>query len=522
MIKKSTKISSNVKNYVLQRKKKNQDISCRRLANETSENFNINVSKSSISSILKAARISSPVGRNTERVFRPDVESAGAGYAFLLGSSLLLGVSKIISEAVKKAHPLIHLKSDTLEAITEAWIMAKAIYNVPLEKIEDYHKNEMWFIVGRKVNKGLLRRYIDALKTLQAVNYQIVSELMHTLQDVHYIRFTLADNAQYILDGQLKSVWKESNIPIDFCTTIDITTSYVKRTFFGPEPIVVFNSKPESVLGEEVSNFIFSIDGASAAQRIRKIDIISPNSNVIKEIPFIIPERRRFIIGIWPWQYKAVADLEKRAATGRVIHETMQRELYYVNDRIRFVQHAHNIEVMLRLIVLKSTKDGPATIAILTNLDEEEWDVKRVIEHYLRRWPNPEAGYKLFLQSTKNPGFFEEFVSGEKIYKVVQQINAKSDLDALFSVIVEVLNEFSKRTFFPRECSNWSLLKMRELFYKKQGRIKRDLAEDVFYNILDSNMLEQKEFFSYAAVKFNESSIFDFSGRKLWILPQFS
>ncbi|MBI5873194.1 MAG: hypothetical protein HZB36_03520 [Candidatus Omnitrophica bacterium] len=522
MIKKAVKISYNVKNYVISRKKKNHDLSCRKLANETSEKFNINISKSSISSILKAARISSPVGRNTERIFRPDVESAGAGYAFILGASLLLGVSKIISEAVKKAHPLIHLKSDTLEAITEAWIMAKSIYNVPLEKIEDYRTNEMWFIVGRKINKGLLRRYIEALKTLQAVNYQIVSDLMHTLQDVHYMRFTLADNAQYILDGQLKGVWKEPNIPIDFCTNIDITTSYVNRTFFGPEPIVIFNSKPESALGEEVSNFIFSIDGASAAQRIRKIEIVSPNSNVIKEIPFIIPERRRFIIGIWPWQYKAVADLEKRAATGRVIHETMQREFYYVSDSIKFVQHANNIEVMLRLIVLKSTKDGPATIAILTNLDEEEWDVKRVIEHYLRRWPNPEAGYKLFLKSTKNPGFFDEFISGEKIFEVAKKISATTDCDALFSVIVEVLNEFSKRTFFPRGCSNWSLLKMREIFYKQQGRIKRALAEDVLYNILLSNMLEQKEFFNCAAVKFNESSIFDFSGRKLWILPQFS
>jgi len=522
MPKTAFKTSSAISNYVLQRKKRNQFISCRRLADETSEKFKLNISKSTINLILKRARISSPVGRATQRIFRPDIESSGAGFAFIFGACIMLGVAKILSSVVKKTYPLVQMKADTLEAVTEAWIMAKAIYNVPLDRIEEYQKNELWNITGRKVSKGILKRYIEALKVSQLFKNQLVSELTHCLQDVHYLRFTLADNTHFILDGQLRSVWQESKIPYDFSVTIDTANSYINKIFFGSDPIVVFSARPESVLGEEISNFIFSIDGSSSAKRIRRIEYVSPNSNVIKEIPFVVPDKRRFVIGIWPWQYKYIAELEKKTAGGKVVLEQFSAGTYYVSDTIKFVQHAQNIDVMLRLIALKSTKDGPATIAILSNLDANEWDTKRIVEYYLRHWPDPEAGHKFFLTATKNPRFLEEFMSGENILNIVRKAGDASYLDDFFSTIVECLNEFCKRVFFPRECSNWSLLKMRELFYKKHGRIKMDMADDVFYNILYSNMLEQKEFLNIAALKFNESSIFDFSGRKLWILPHFS
>lgn len=519
MTKKATKLNQEVKTYVLSRKSKNHEVSCRRLAEDASARFKTRISKSSINNILKESRLNSPVGRSVSKVFRPAVDAVGAGYCFLFGANMMLGLSRILASTIKKAHPLVRLKPDTLEAISDAWLMAKAVYNVPLEKIEDYHKNEIWFVVGRKANKGLLARYIESFKYLQTINNQIVSELLHVLQDVRFLRFHLADNSQYLIDGQFRSIWKEEAVPLDFCTTIDIADSYINRIFFGGEPIVIFNARPENMLGEEISNFIFSIDGSSSHQRIRRIELVSHKSNAIKEIQFIVPERRRFILGIWPWQYKAISDLEKKPAAGKVIIEPTGTEFYFSEEAVKFVQHTHNVELMIRLIIVKLSREGPARIGFFTNLDQDQWDTKRVVEHYLRSWPNPESGHKIFIKASKNPEYAEEFISSEKIFETAKKIGASHDPDTVFATLVEILNEYSKRTFFPSECANWGLLKMRELFYKQNGHIKRDMSEDITYKFMYNNELEQKNFFDFACVKFNESRIFDFSGRKLWAIP---
>lgn len=519
MTNKRSKLNNEVRTYVLGRKSKNHAISCRRLAEDASARFEIKISKSSINNILKASRLNSPVGRSVSKIFRPAMNAMGAGYCFLFGANMMLGLSKILASTIKKAHPLVRLKSDTLEAISDAWLLAKAVYNVPLGKIEDYHKNEIWLLVGRKANKGLLARYMESFKYLQTINSNIVSELQHVLQDVRFLRFHLADNSQYIIDGQFRSIWKEGPVPLDFCTTIDVADSYINSIFFVGEPAVIFNARPEAMLGEEISNFIFSLDGASSQQRIRRIELVSHKSTVIKEIPFIVPERRRFILGIWPWQYKTIAELEKKPAAGKVTIEPTESEFYFSEESVKFVQHAHNIELTLRLVIVKLSKDGPARIGFFTNLDKEQWDTKRVVEQYLRSWPNPEAGHKSFIKASKNPEYAEEFISGQKIYEIAKKIGESRDPDMIFTTLVEILNEFSKRVFFPTECAGWGLLKMRELFYKQNGHIKRDMADDVLYKLMYNNELEQKNFLDFACVKFNESRILDFSGRKLWAIP---
>ena len=517
-----SKITQDVRNYVLSRKRKNSNISCRTISGEAGNKFKITISKSSVNSIIKGARLSSPVGRNVAKIYRPCGEADGAGYAFLLGANYLLGFSRILATTLRKLAPSMRMKWDTLEAISEAWIMARAVYNVPLSKIEDYNKSDLWFITGRKANKGLLKQYVDTIKVTQLIGSQLVSEISHVLQDVHYLKIYLADNTFYMLDGQLKSVWRDAKIPIDFCTTIDIANSYINNKIFGSEPFVVFNAFPETMLGEEISDFIFSIDGSSSNKRIRKIELISPQGVIIKEVSFVVPGRRNFIIGIWPWQYKPIADLEKRQTASKIFIEAIGQEFYFSEDRVRFVQHAQNIDVMLRLIVIKSAKDGPSKLCIFTNLNPESWNAALIVERYLRNFPDVVVGHKLFLRAAKTPAYLEDFISSEKMLANANKINETNDQDAWFLILVEILNDFVKRSFFPAACASWSLLKMRELFYKQRGIIKRDMAEDILFNLFNTNMLEEKELISFASAKFNEANISDSSGRQLRVIQKSS
>lgn len=514
------KISNVIKSYALKRKKNNPDISCRLLASEVKSRFKVNISKSSINALLKNSLLSSPIGRRVTQVFRSQANVEGAGYSFLYGANLMLGMSKILASCIKKALPPMRLKIGTIETISEAWLMARAIYNVPLQKIENYEKNELWSIIGRKANKGLLKHYLDTIKVLQPINYQLVMEFSNMLQDVHFLRITMADDSQYCLDGQLKTIWREEKIPIDFSVTLDLAISYINKIFFGPSPLIVNYARPQTMLGQDLSDFIFSMDSSAASKRIRKIDLISPNGNVIKESSFIVPDRRRFLIGIWPWQYKPISELEKQPAIGSFFLEPLGIGYYFLEDQVRFSQHIDNKEVMLRLIIIKVSKEGPARLGILTNLKPEDWDTQRIVEEYVRRCSNFEASQKLFLEATQAPGYREEFISGQKILSEAKKLNESHDPDVFFTILVDLMNLFSQRSFFPSSCSGWSLLKMREFVYKQPGVVRRDLSEDISFNLFNINKLGDKDlikFINFAAVKFNEAPLYDFSGRKLWI-----
>jgi hypothetical protein len=514
------KISNKVKNYVLQRKRKNPQLSCRTLAIDVSSKYNILLSKSSINSIIKKAKLSSPVGRNVTKIHRPNGEAEYVGFAFIHAANLMLNFPKILAGVIKKCYPETKLKIDTLETISEAWIMAKALYNLPLNKIANYTKNEIWFLTGRKVNKGLLKRYLDTLKSSQHIANNMFSEMSHAIQDVHYIKFHLAGGSEFLLDGRLKSIWKKPEIPTELSTTIDIANSYINNTIFGKEPLVVFCAFPESTLGDEISDFIFSLDGSSSSKRIRSIEFVSPQGVTIKDVPFVAPDRRSFIVGIWPWQYKYISEIEKKQATGKYMLEPTGQEFYFTEENIRFAQHVKNIDVMLRLIVVKSAPDGPAKIAIFTNLSPEEYSAQQVVARYVYKWPDVMAGHRLFLKAAKTPIYLEDFISSDRLLSQARAIKDADDPDAIFSNIVDILNEYVKREFFPEECAGWSLLKMRELFYRKNGFIARDMADDVLYKIFNINELQEISVFHDAATKFNEAHCIDNSGRKLWLTIQ--
>ena len=449
--------------------------------------------------------------------FRESREIAGAGYIFLWGANRLIGLSGLLAESIKKSSPELRLSLASLEALSEAWIMAKAVYNVSLEKIADYSKNELWFLLGRKVSKGMLKRYLGAINRLQPIVNNIVIELSYIFQDILYLSFSLEDGSKYNIDGHFKSIWTDKKVPQQFSVTINIADSYINNVFFGSQPTFVFNVKPESGLGNEIADFIFSIDGSSPLKRIRRIEYTNIHGKVLKDIPFVVPEQRKFVLGIWPWQYKPAAELENRPVQGKIRLEPFGKDIFYCETLVKFTQHIGNNDVMLRLIVLKLSEGGPVKIAILTNLLSEKWSIENIVGEYMRLYPDLEAGRQHFLDAIKKPAYLENFVTSEKIVPIVKKISGIKDADSLFMLLVELLNAVAKKYFFPTGCAEWTLLKMREIFYKQSGQVRRDISRDILFNLLYPNMLQEKEIFDYAMAHFNEAKINDFFGKKPWL-----
>ena len=395
--------------------------------------------------------------------------------------------------------------------------MSKAVYNTSLEKVLDYSKSELWNLIGKKVSRGSLKSYLGSLKMLQLFNSHIFSELSLKLQDVHLMKFSMSDGTFFLVDGRFYGLWDQKVMPFSFSTNIEFTNSYINSFVMNNEPMVLFNVKAEGVLDKSMTDFVFSLSNAAPEKRIVKIEMISPKGVVIKEVPFIVAGRRKFAIGIWPWQYKLISEIEKKKTQGSFYLEPMGEAFPYAEEDIRFSQHIHNNEVKLRMVVVKSAENGPARIGILTNIDKTEMTAQQVTGLFVSRWNNFEETRERISKALKKPPYLEDFVLSERIMDFAKRILAAEGPDEAFGILVEILHIFSQRTFFPAEVNGWSLLKMREIFYKSPGLIKRDTGDHILFKLLKINDLQHISLLKEAASRYNEMSIVEKPVRKIWI-----
>lgn len=515
--KRRSKITISIKKFILKKKEASKSISCRFLANEVFQEFHVKISKSSINSILKSSNLSGPVGRPVSASFRKVGFSKGAGYVFLLGSDFLLGFSKIIADIVRKNFQDVHRKLQTLELVCQALILSKAIYNVPLRKIVDYRKDELWLLMGKRVNKGLLKQFIDIFNITQGIKEQLVTEFSHRFLDVHYLKVFLADGSSYCCDGLLKSVWKNSQIPLDFCTTYDIAMNYVKSYFEASKIFILLSLFSDTGFGQEFLDFVLSFSGSVSDKQAIKLQLIDIKGDVIYSYELKETSRRRFIIGASSGQYRPVEDFVKNAQWRICTFEPLEKKIYCAEAPLKLLQPIDNKEVVLRAIALKTHEQGEAEWAILTNIDAAQLDMDQIIQAYLERFPDFSASIKLFTNTVKNPLYLEQVVSMSKIMKKVIEIRDCQDIDAVFWVFVEILNLFAKRSFLDKNCYDWSILKTRELFFKQDGLIRRDLPSESIFKLFGSNMLYDNTILNEAVFKFNDLPVFDMDGKKLLI-----
>lgn len=517
------KLNPNIVKFVTDTRKRNKEYGVRQLSELVKKRFNVYIGKSSINNILKTSHLSRPVGRSVLKTNRFSGELYGAGYFFILGALRSYEICEKIAVLIKESNAS-EEKAEVLVSMVEALILAKAVYNVPVSRIVEYSKEELWNILGYKISKGNIQNFLNTLNYSQAIANKLVTEYLLTIKDVHHIRFQLADGSIIYLDGSLNAVWPTAKIPIEFSTTSFITNRYVDLALDGKEPFFVFNSLGISSLEKEISNLIYCLDGAIASKRIRKVGFFKPSGEFVKESPLVLPQRRRFVIGVWPSQFKAISVIEKKKPVSRFYFDPLGKSFVVTEEVVKYSQHIENNEVKLRVIVLKNDEMSSTRLAFLTNLDASDWPAQEVAEAFLRRFGDFEKKQQFFQKKVQNPGYLENFLSFEKIGAFSLRLKQNQDFDQFLTQIVETSDLLAKSMFFPPICNNWSLLKTRELIYKGSGFIKRDLSNDSLLNFNKDNELWKNEFYEQAFVNFNQSLIFEKSGRKIWFLfpPVFS
>lgn len=508
------KLKPTVVRFIINQKQKFPDMSCRKLAAVVSKKFNIQLSKSSVTSILNKEKLSSPVGRRTKQRINLQGEIEHGGFSILQAIDYQLDISRIAAEVLVSQHPSVskELLSD-IENVIQGLIIFKSIFDLTIESTRCYNNNEIWTLVGRRPTRATYNRIFNMMQSSQLFAEDLVRELKTQLIPISGFRFQLRDNSNFFVDAQLQSIWKMPLKRGIFTTTYYRAMSYINKFISGENILPIFNVQGTNIYSSEVLDFISALNAQNISKRIKQVELLDSDSNVIETRSISDSEKRFFLLGFWPWQLEAISEFERRPAKKRLSWRDCGVEYYYQIEEISLSQHLVAQELKYITIILKSSSVGAVRMGILTNIPQD------IIHNYLSlrelyHWIAPEDRYKEFIKKTKesaaeHPAFLPDSIDSLK------EIDKENYLDNIFEMLNQIIFYQFQNRFLPESCSSWSPLKLKDVFLRQKAIIERS-REFIIHNILISNELCKEADLKYICQRLNEPGLRDSHDRFLW------
>jgi len=159
------KLKEEVKQLIIDQKKTNPALSCRKLAFLIKEQFQIDLSKSLINNVIKQNNLSSPVGRRRKRElkepkFLPKIKREerpveNGGLFFLKIADLKLSLTSNLAENLLVYLPALAKEKELGDTIETSIFMS-------LFK----NKEDLWLFTGKEISLEALNQYLFQLKQI--------------------------------------------------------------------------------------------------------------------------------------------------------------------------------------------------------------------------------------------------------------------------------------------------------------------------------------------------------------------
>ncbi|TAN61413.1 helix-turn-helix domain-containing protein [bacterium] len=455
------KLKAEIKEFILQNAKEHPELGCRKLARLIQEAFQSNISKSTVSSLLKSEGLNKVVGRRGSRpkaplihpptVHKPEVTEAGPEPA--------LGMLPFLEEASRNHN------------------------EAPLPAARDQERQEcgIWFLRAAELCLGGMPEVKDARnpENIKAIVPQIFSELVFRSTEALAQKFILEDNRFFFLDAGCHTIWTTERIPERLSVGLYKDRTYLNESILsGRKPLILQAAPGFDIPTPALFDFIDAFQAEKPHKAIKGIELYSADNLLIDTIKFAQrQEKRYFIIGLWPWQYKN-----------------------------------RDFGPSIRLVPINNT-DNSRKLDIITNIESGRQSGEEIIGHYLRRWPILESGYQDFLDEI---GHFVRSPRTKIQYKCPILPNNGENLtyEQVLSFWRLILNSYCQRHFFPIDYQELDFLVLQERFYHLRGAINS--ISDSFEVKFEppEGFLYQKDL-QYACQRVNEADIRLIDGHKL-------
>lgn len=464
------KLKQEIVDFIIQKKKDNSKISCRGLAQVVQDVFQINVSKSSISEILKNAHLNSPIGRRSEenknarkyqiplekKTFLFNYPSTSLNslsslnkqeittidkdtpiffksniYSFFIKLVLLeLGSNKIFSQIQNHVQENLEILQNInyLETLFLKQIILDSDYNDSF-----YEENMLFWLIDEKQVEKFNLDEIDLSKI--HINEDFFMKNAEVFCRIGAINIFLENGENYWSDAEMSSVWTKKpsgfkNVYVNNFMS-NFTNSYIKNTQY----LTLFNIYPYffNNINKIYKNLILCFNNIKG-YKIEKILAYDNEFLEIFNFDSIPKIERNFIICIWPWQ-------EEFSILKKYEKIRKKEEFFYNNEKFLYWEEKISIfsleefynQINLKLIVIKEAKTKEPFIAIIYR-NKEFFDEKNFVTNFLEKYKYHYFHTKLFNKNCDN------------------KTDSKMSISALFSYIFcQIENHLISEYFLSEE-----------------------------------------------------------------------
>jgi len=549
------KLETKIKDYILELKRSNPSLSCRKITALILDKFKLEISKSSVNSIIKEAGLSSSIGRRLKKKrHKPDKPTLlledkveplknlpQVSSENLIEKPIEKPLEVIPEAQVEKPHEEVAAKPIEVpvdkpvekpipvEAYSTGAILLKAADSLlggsyyisdaikgrflpnnleALAKIEPLLYGDLF---GWNANEAL--PYLNALQQVKGLPSEILTTMSNQFQEVRFLKVILSDNAEFYLDGQLYTVWSTPHIPFDFSATIYNIKGYINKFLTENVPLVLFSAAGYEVPTKEFFDLISGI--AAEEKRISRFTLYNNKLKELEVIPFARASKRLLVFGLWPWQFVQYRKVKSIGEFRPFTFAPLKENLYLANIEIELTQPNVNKRVTLTGCALKKTPNEKTFLVVLSNLLPKEARYEEVVNIYLNRWPNLEEAFGDYSRKIE---FFTYTASSQRFFSTENlplEKNSSLDIKGLFADYLQVLNAYVQWHFLPFGYEDKGFATINERFYSLKTLVKREEGQTSVIFQPPKNYAFLKELL-YACRRLNEREVSFFGGGKAW------
>lgn len=538
------KLNSEIKEFIITKKKQEPALSCRALSTFVIEKYKIKLSKSSINAVIKSAGLSMPVGRRSSK--KPEAPAAeptppaerkllaapaqepfpvektpeiqkidtpvkeeSTGAILLKAMDSLIGGSRYISETLRKG--LGKEESDLL-ARTEALIYL-SLFDL------SQHKGiktvaTLCTLIGKEVFIEDIFSYLDLWQSVRIKNTELFAGILGLSQQVRGIKVLLADNKTVYLDSQFHTVWPTPYIPFDFSSTLYNTKGYINKYFFQEQPFTLFIAPGEDLPLAEFFSLISALN--AQGNTIERLVLYGNKLEELQTVSLGQFRRHLFCCGLLPGQFREHRSIKKTAEFSRFYFEPLKKELYLAETEIDLSQPHINQVVTLKACILKTSPSDQPCFIIAGNNFNESGSAELLVNTYLNHWPNLQEAYRDFNRKVE----FFSCIGDSQGFSPTEKLNL-SALDTpqakpLFSAYLELLHLYFRQFFLPEEFKNRDFPAIKRTFYDLKTALTRE-KNRVYVTFQAPPEFSSQKALEYACRRLNEREL-ELYGRKIWFL----
>ncbi|MCX5703993.1 MAG: hypothetical protein NT066_05860 [Candidatus Omnitrophica bacterium] len=538
------KLKPEIKEFILDKKQADPILSCRGLAGLVEDNFKIKLSKSTINAIIKAAKLSMPVGRRRKKRRRPKQEvplqittpqetkmvavpinipeqveqvlevqrEAGElnlGLIWLKAADYLLGGANYLVEEIKK-----HSRQE----IPDIFAKTESLIYMPLfgATKEDLLKQEecSGLLFDKKLASEEILSYLNDLQHVQTLPPNLSQIISDIFLDISGIKVTLSSNSTFYLDSQLYTVWSTPHIPSDFSSTIYNIKGYINRYFQGYDPLVLLMAPGYDMPTKEFFDFMSCLEGTE-----KNITSLALYGDKLKELEVIAlghNRRRYFVFGLWPWQFTEFRQVKKIGEFRPFRFEALNMGLYLADAELELLQPDVNKRVTLRGCALKGKLDEKVRLLVLSNLSMEKATAEQLLNLYLSHWPSLEEAFRDYSRKIELFTYTADsrhFLSTQGL--PFQKPDA-ADIKAVFEYYLKLLDCYVRWHFLPAGYENKDFSTVNEQFYCLKARLDKQKGLVLVTPQAPSGYPFLKEL-GYACRRINEREIVFTGAKRLFL-----